>query len=52
MAIKTHDAAGTSQTFEATGTSHTSTVEAESDERKSEYTGFYNKRASLSGKKW
>lgn len=40
-------AAGTSQASIAAGASQTSTAEEESDERKSEYTGFY-KRASLS----
>lgn len=39
--------AGTSQASVAAGASQTSTAEEESDERKSEYTGFY-KRASLS----
>lgn len=42
-------AAGTSQASIAAGASHTSTAEEGSDERKSEYTGFY-KRARLSTK--
>lgn len=42
-------AAGSSQASIAAGASHTSTAEEGSDEKKSEYIGFY-KRASLSTK--